>query len=90
MNETFNTDIKELKEIKNMIKELEAEATAIEDRVKTAMRESGKQEVFTEWFKVTYKPVTSTRLDTKTFKAEHADLYTAYSKTSTYNRLTVA
>lgn len=90
MKETFNTDIKELKELKNMIKELEAEAAAIEDRVKSAMLDSGKTEVFTDWFKVTYKPVTSTRFDTKTFKAEYSDLYKAYSKTSTYNRLTVA
>lgn len=54
------------------------------------MREAGKTEVYTDLFKVTYKPVTSTRFDSKTFKAEHADLYTTYSKTSTYNRLTVA
>ncbi|MCD7777614.1 MAG: hypothetical protein LUH47_03830 [Clostridiales bacterium] len=40
MNETFNTTVQELKEIKNMIAELE-------DTIKQAMRESGKQEVFT-------------------------------------------
>ncbi|MCD8157689.1 MAG: hypothetical protein LUD77_02005 [Clostridiales bacterium] len=90
MNETFNTDIKELKELRNMIKELEAEATAIEDRVKAAMLDSGKQEVFTAEYKVTYKPITSTRFDSKSFKAAHSDLYTAFSKTTTYNRLTVA
>ncbi|MCD8091008.1 MAG: hypothetical protein LUD81_10405 [Clostridiales bacterium] len=90
MNETFNTTVQELKEIKNFIAELEAQKAALEDTIKQQMREVGKTEVYTDLFKVTYKPVTSTRFDSKTFKAEHADLYTTYSKTSTYNRLTVA
>lgn len=90
MNETFNTTVQELKEIKNFIAELEAQKAALEDTIKQQMRAAGKTEIYTDLFKVTYKPVTSTRFDSKAFKTECPDLYTTYSKTSTYNRLTVA
>ena len=39
--------------------------------------------------KVTWKTVSSSRLDTKKLKAEHPDIYKQYAKTSEYRRFTV-
>lgn len=42
-----------------------------------------------DW-KVTWKSVNNTKLDSKAFKTDHADLYAAYSKTSTTRRFVLA
>lgn len=86
----LNTKVKELKQLKTMAAELEAEITAIEDSIKAVMTEQGKEELFIDEYKLSYKPVTSSRFDTKGFKAKYAELYTAFTKAVTYKRFTIA
>lgn len=86
----LNTKVKELKELKTMMSELEAEITAIEDSIKQTMTEQGKEEMFVDDYKLSYKPVTSNRFDTESFKAKYAELYTAFTKAVTYKRFTIA
>lgn len=86
----LNAKVKELKELKTMAAELEAEITAIEDSIKAVMTEQGAEELFIDEYKLSYKPVTSSRFDTKSFKAKYAELYTAFTKTTTYKRFTIA
>lgn len=86
----LNAKVKELKELKTMAKELEAEITAIEDSIKAVMTEQGAEELFIDEYKLSYKPVTSNRFDTKSFKAKYAELYTAFTKAVTYKRFTIA
>jgi predicted phage-related endonuclease len=79
---------RELKELKRMAEELEAEITAIEDTIKAAMGE--QEEIVAGEYKITWKPVTSSRFDSTAFKKAHADLADLFTKTTTTRRFTVA
>ena len=79
--------VKELQELKRMKEELEAEITAIEDEIKKTM---GEEEILLAGaYKVTWKPVTTSRFDSTAFKKDHAELAAEYMKTSTCRRFTV-
>ena len=78
---------RELKELKTMKEELEAEITAIEDALKAAMGE--QEEMFCGEYKLTYQTVSTSRFDSTRFKKEHAELAAAYTKATTYRRFSV-
>lgn len=79
--------VHELMELKRMREELEAEITAAEDAIKAAM---GDEETLTAGaYKVTWKPVTSSRLDTKALKAALPDVVARFTITSTARRFCV-
>ena len=78
---------RELKELKVMKEELEAEIAAIEDILKAAMGD--KEEMFCGEYKLTYQTVSTSRFDSIAFKKEHADLAAAYTKATTYRRFSV-
>lgn len=80
---------KDLLAVKAMIAELEAEAEALTDKIKTAMVDQGKEVITGNGWKASWKNVTSSRFDSKAFKAAHADLYTAYSKPVTTCRFLI-
>lgn len=82
--------VKELKELKALQDELQAEITAIEDELKAYMLSSGQEEISVDVFKVRYKLVESQRLNTTAFKANFPDLYKQYTKTTTTRRFSVA
>ncbi len=87
-NRELQAKAKELKELKRMADELEAEITAIEDQIKAAM---GTQEEITAGeYKITWKSVSSSRFDAAGFKKAHADLAALFTKTTTTRRFTVA
>lgn len=73
-------DIQELQELKRMKEELDATIEAVQDKIKTAM---GDTETATFGaYKVTYKTVISTRVDTTALKNELPDVAARFSKTS--------
>ena len=78
---------RELKELKVMKDELEAEITAIEDALKTAMGE--QEEMLCGEYKLTYQTVSTSRFDSARFRREHADLADAYTRATTYRRFCV-
>ena len=78
---------RELKELKVMKDELEAEITAIEDALKAAMGE--QEEMLCGEYKLTYQTVSSSRFDSARFRREHADLADAYTRATTYRRFCV-
>ena len=80
--------IRELKEMKLMREELDAEIAAIEDAIKAEMGSS--EELTAGPYKVTWKPVTSSRLDTKALRAELPDVAARYMTTTTIRRFCVA
>lgn len=86
----LNAKVKELKQLKTMAVELDAEIKAIEDSIKAVMTEQGAEELFIGEYKLSYKPVTSNRFDTKSFKTKYEELYTAFTKAVTYKRFTIA
>ena len=88
-NIELNTAAHDLMSVRAMIAELEAEAEALTDRIKTAMTERGEETLSGDGWKASWKNVTSSRFDSKAFKADHSDLYGAYCKPTTTMRFTV-
>ena len=78
---------RELKELERMQEELAAEIEAIKDAIKAAM---GDQEAITaEAYKITWKPVTTSRLDTKALKAALPDVPARFTTSSITRRFCV-
>ena len=80
----------ELKELKAMAEELETAITAIEDEIKAELTARGAEELQAGAFKISWKPVTSSRLDQAAIKSELPDIYARYTKTGTTKRFCVA
>ena len=79
---------RELRQLQNLIEEAQAEAEAIKDAIKAHM---GDQEaVQAGEYKVTWKPVTTTRLDSKTLKKALPDVAQAFTRETTVRRFQVA
>lgn len=85
----LNATVKDLLSVRSMIAELEAEAEALTDRVKAAMIDQGVEVLQGDGWKASWKNVSSNRFDSKRFKADHADLYSEYSKQTTTTRFCV-
>ena len=80
--------VTELQELRRMQEELEALVEAAQDKIKAHM---GDTEELTAWaFKVTWKPVTSTRLDTTALKKALPEIAERFTKTTTARRFLVA
>lgn len=88
--ENLNEIVKSLREYKRMKEELEAEIDALTDQIKAEMTAQNADTLTGPDWKATWKNVTSARFDSKTFKAEHADLYVRYSKSSETRRFVLA
>ena len=86
----LNKTAQDLIEIRAMIKELEAEAESMTDQIKAAMVEQGVETLSGDNWKATWKNVQSQRFDSKAFRADHGDLYTAYSKPTTVTRFLIS
>ena len=78
----------ELKELKRMQEELTDEITALEDALKAAMGDS--EQITAGAYKLTWKPVTASRLDTTAFRAALPDVAARFTKTTTTRRFIVA
>lgn len=89
-NTELNSTAKELLSVRSMIAELEAEAEALTDKIKAAMTERGEEIVSGDGWKASWKNVTSSRFDSKAFKADNPDLYAQYSKNTVTTRFTVS
>lgn len=81
--------VKQIRELQALIDEATAEAEALKDEVKAYMGES--EELRAGDYKVTYKSVTSTRIDTTALKkACDAAFIAQFSKTTTSRRFQIA
>lgn len=79
---------RELRQLQALIDEAQAEAEAIKDAIKAAM---GSQEAIQAGeYKVTWKPVTSTRLDATALRKALPDVAERFTKETTVRRFTVA
>ena len=82
--------LNELTELRQMIEELNAEAEAIQDEIKAHMTEADTDTITAGQFKVTWKSVTSTRIDTAALRKDLPEIWQEYGKTSTTRRFNVA
>lgn len=89
MNE-LESKVAELRELRRMADELAAEITATEDTLKAYMAANGADELHGASFKITWKEVTSSRLDGKALKAAAPELWQRFTKQTTTRRFIVA
>ena len=79
---------RELRQLQALIEEAQTEAEAIKDAIKAAMGDS--ETVQAGEYKITWKPVTSIRIDTRALKEALPDVAERFKKETTVRRFTVA
>ena len=82
----MESKIRELRQLQALIEEAQAEA--IKDAIKAAMGDS--EAIQAGEYKVTWKPVTSTRLDAAALRKALPDVAERFTRTTTTRRFTVA
>ncbi len=80
----------ELAELRKMADDLNAEIEAIQDEIKAHMTETETDSLTAGTFKVTWKEVTSTRIDTTALRKDLPEIWQEYGKTTTSRRFNVA
>ena len=78
-----------LRELLRMSEELTAEIESIKDELKAHMDATETDTLTGTDYKITYKPVTSTRIDSTKLKKDFPDIYTEYGITTTSRRFMV-
>ena len=82
--------VQELRELRRMQEELAAEIEAIQDELKDHMDAHGMDTLLGFDWKVTWKSVTSSRLDTTALKKELPDIAARFMKQNTVRRFVLA
>lgn len=89
-NKTMNSIMQTIAEYARIAEEAQKIVDENKELLKAHMTEMGVDTLIGDEHKATYKEVISNRFDSKAFKADHADMYTAYQKPSTSMRFTFA
>ncbi len=79
---------RELRQLQALIEEAQAEAEAIKDAIKAAMGDS--ESIQAGEYKITWKAVTSSRIDTTALKKAMPDVAERFTRETTTRRLCVA
>ena len=80
--------VRELRQLQALIEEAQAEAESLKDAIKAHMGDS--EELRAGEYRVTWKPVTASRLDGKALKAALPEVAERFTKTTTARRFCVA
>ncbi len=84
----IESKVRELRQLQNLIEEAQQEAEAIKDALKAHMGDS--EELRAGEYKITWKPVTSFRLDSKALKAALPEVAERFTRITTTRRFCVA
>ena len=79
---------RELRQLQNLIEEAQAEAEIIKDAIKTAMGAS--ETIQAGEYRITWKPITTARVDTTALKKALPDVAARFTKETTVRRFSVA
>ena len=79
---------REVRQLQSLIEEAQAEAEALKDAIKAAMGDS--ESIQAGEYKITWKPVKSSRIDTAALKKALPDVAERFTKETTIRRFTVA
>lgn len=82
--------VNEIRELRRMAEELDAEIVAIQDTIKAHMDATGADELTGTDFKITWKTVTSSRLDTAALKKALPAIAEQYTRTTSARRFVLA
>ena len=86
-NNDIITKVQDLMELRRMAEELQAEIDALQEAVKDFM--GSEETMIAGAFKVSYKNVTSSRLDSTALKKEMPDVAARFMKQTVTRRFTV-
>ena len=87
----LQSQVNELRELRRMAAELEAEMESIQDSIKAHMTAQDVDELTGTDFKVSWKPVESRRFDkARMIAAFGQDCYDQFCKTTTSRRFTIS
>lgn len=89
-DEVLNSKIKELKQYKREVEELQHNIDAIQSEVKEEMLRRGVEQIMTTDYKISWQTVSSVRLDTKSLKEERPEIYARYAVTAETKRFLVS
>ena len=84
------TKLNELAELRKIADDLNAEIEAIQNEIKAHMTEADTDTITAGPYKVSWKAVTSTRIDTTALRKDLPEIWQEYGKTSTTRRFNVA
>ena len=79
---------RELRQLQALIEEAQTEAEAMKDAIKAAMGDS--EAIVAGEYRITWKPVTSTRLDASALRKALPDVAARFTKETTVRRFCVA
>lgn len=82
--------VSELKSLLSFRMEVEEQIKELENSIKNYMTVTNTDELRAGVYIVKWKPVTSQRFNTKAFKADFPDIYSAYQNAATCRRFTVS
>lgn len=85
----ISSKVKELKELKVMREDLEAEITALEDLIKAEMAARDTEELITDLFKIRWTTVSSSRIDTVGLKKELPEIAARFTKQVVTRRFSI-
>ena len=83
------TKLHDLAELRRMADDINAEIEALQDVIKAQMEEAATDTLSAGQYKVTWKPVTSTRIDTASLRKDLPEVWQEYGKTTTTRRFSV-
>ena len=86
----IESKVQELRQLQALIEEAEAEAETIKDAIKASMTAQNIDELRAGEYKITWKAITSSRLDTAALKTALPDVAERFTKTTTSRRFCVA
>ena len=86
-NNDIITKVQELMELRRMAEELQSEIDALQEAVKIFM--GSEETMIAGTFKVSYKNITSSRLDSAALKRDLPNVAALYTKQTTTRRFTV-
>lgn len=86
----MNTKVQQLRELRRMADELAAEIESITDSIKADMGAKNTEELTGPDWRITWKPVTSSRFDSAGFKKAMPDLAARFTTQSTSRRFVLA
>ena len=86
-NNDIITKVQELMELRRMVEELQSEIDALQEAVKSFM--GSEETMIAGAFKVSYKNITSSRLDSAALKRDLPNVAALYTKQTTTRRFTV-
>lgn len=88
--DTMNEKVHQLRELRRMQDELAAEIEAIQDELKAHMEANSMDTLLGLDWRITWKAVTSNRLDSTALKKELPDIAARFMKQNTVRRFVLA